>query len=533
MSKNEKNSEEKFIQMLVKLFYKADQNKFRKDIEQVKKMENKSKFLNTFLKKYSNSQMDSQTCQQMLHDIISKLINLRKDFVPFMKIYMITDDKIKAETLRNYSILKKEKLRKVENGDTDNLPYFEFEVNLSCVYDIESYYQTFIKGILNYFQMAFKENYLYEYIEIDYFRNLKESKLYKENISSLENSINKMLIDIDRVIFELSYKDENKNEENNEHKMTKSKFEILQFKAGLHTNKEIGNIFNRCKNDDEILKTVDKLLEINKEGELHLPLLAFRDDIEVYIKKEKEEIEKANLKKTISSNYAEIFFNQKQIRDLQKENNVLYKLKDEIKELKEQNNQLKTNNNNLNNKYKDLITKYNNLNSKYGNLVTEVNVLKEKVEFMEPIVLSLICRKVINYSIIKILQKYKRKIKVTLNNLKNKNKKNEIDNDNEYRITFIDSVNNVDIKTLNNLMDNLFVNKDEYNKDSHLINKELPSFIINLWDKVKENLKLNPTEIAAFDAIITNDIKSSFNFGAEDLSVKNYLKKVKIEEFGI
>ena len=393
--------------------------------------------------------------------------------------------------------------------------------------------------------MAFKENYLLEYIEIDYFRNLKESKVYKENSSSLENSIDKMLIDIDRVIFELSDKDENKNEKNNENKITKSKFEIFQFKAGLHTNKEIGNIFNKCKNDDEILKTVDKLLEINKEGELHLPLLAFRDDIDAYIKKEKEEIEKTNLKKTISSNYAEIFFNQKQIRDLQKGNNDLYKLKDEVKELKEQNNQLKINNNNLNNKYNNLNNKYNNLNnkynnlnnkyndldSKYGNLVTEVNRLKEKVEFMEPIVLSLICRKVINYLIIKILQKYKRKIKVTLNNLKNKNNDNE--NDNQYKITFIDSVNNVDIKTLNNLMDNLFVNKEEYNKDSHLIKKELTSFIANLWDKVKENLKLNPTEIAAFDAIITNDIKSSFNFGAEDLSVKNYLKKVKIEEFGI
>ena len=358
-------------------------------------------------------------------------------------------------------------------------------------------------------------------------------------------SQNEMLIDIDRVIFELSDKDENKNEENNENKITKSKFEIFQFKAGLHTNKEIGNIFNKCKNDDEILKTVDKLLEINKEGELHLPLLAFRDYIDAYIKKEKEEIEKTNLKKTISSNYAEIFFNQKQIRDLQKGNNDLYKLKDEVKELKEQNNQLKINNNNLNNKYNNLNNKYNNLNnkynnlnnkyndldSKYGNLVTEVNRLKEKVEFMEPIVLSLICRKVINYLIIKILQKYKRKIKVTLNNLKNKNNDNE--NDNQYKITFIDSVNNVDIKTLNNLMDNLFVNKDEYNKDSHLIKKELTSFIANLWDKVKENLKLNPTEIAAFDAIITNDIKSSFNFGAEDLSFKNYLKKVKIEEFGI
>jgi len=77
----------------------------------------------------------------------------------FMKIYMITDDKIKAETLRNYIILKKDKNEK-SNGDIDNLSYFEFEVNLFYIYDIESYYHTFIKGILNYFQMPFKENYL-------------------------------------------------------------------------------------------------------------------------------------------------------------------------------------------------------------------------------------------------------------------------------------------------------------------------------------------------------------------------------------
>ena len=51
-------------------------------------------------------------------------------------------------------------MSKVENGDIDNFSYFKFEVNLSCVYDIESYYHTFIKGALNYFQMTFKENYL-------------------------------------------------------------------------------------------------------------------------------------------------------------------------------------------------------------------------------------------------------------------------------------------------------------------------------------------------------------------------------------
>ena len=67
--------------------------------------------------------------------------------------------------------------------------------------------------------------------------------------------------------------------------MTKNKFEILKFKAGLHSNKEIGSIYSICKNVDEIWKTIDNLLEINKESKLHLPLLSFRDDIDAYIKK--------------------------------------------------------------------------------------------------------------------------------------------------------------------------------------------------------------------------------------------------------
>ena len=93
-------------------------------------------------------------------------------------------------------------------------------------------------------------------------------------------------------------------------------------------------------------------------------------------------------------------------------------------------------------------------------------------------------------------------------------------------------MSNISIDTLNDLVDNLFVKKDIFNEDTHLVIKDLPSFITDLWGKVKENLKLNSTQITAFDAIITDEIKSSFNFGAEDLSVKNYLKKANINEFG-
>ena len=98
--------------------------------------------------------------------------------------------------------------------------------------------------------------------------------------------------------------------------------------------------------------------------------------------------------------------------------------------------------------------------------------MKGKVEFMEPIVLSIICWKAINYSIIKILEKYKTKVKVTTVNFPNK--------DINYKITFIDSADNISIDKLNDLIVNLFAKKDLFNEDSHLVKKYLPSFITDL-----------------------------------------------------
>ena len=298
-----KDSKDQFVQMLVKLFDNPEQNDLKNDIEKAKKIKDKSKFLSLFLKKYSDSKLDSKICQQIFYEIISKLIDLRKDFVPLMKIYMITDDKINAKALKNHFILKEAKMSKVESGDTDNHTYCKFGINLSCTYDIESYYHLFIKGILHYFQLTFKENYLYEYIGIDYFKQPDESKVYKEKNSSLENSLNNMLIDIDRVIHEDSNRNVNKNVKKIEHKMTLSRFGILRIRANLHKNEEIGNIYGKCKNDTEILEEVNKLLDRmknNPDDDLYSKLIIFKDDIEKYLEKEKEDIKKTDFEITIA-----------------------------------------------------------------------------------------------------------------------------------------------------------------------------------------------------------------------------------------
>ena len=126
-----------------------------------------------------------------------------------MEIYLATEDKTDSEALRHHYILKEEKLTKVTNGYTNGNTSIKFGVSFTCLFEQKFYYDKFINGI-RYFQLAFKEKYLYEYIKLDYFNNSNKFKFYKENSSLLEKSLNIMLADIKRVISEYSNELENK-----------------------------------------------------------------------------------------------------------------------------------------------------------------------------------------------------------------------------------------------------------------------------------------------------------------------------------
>ena len=383
MNSISKNTKEKFIQRLLELFGNPNQNELIKDLEKAQKLEKKPNSLNHFIKKYFNSKIDSQICQQMIYDIISKLINIRKDFSLFMQIYMAIDDKLKAEALRHHFLLKNEEVNKIEDETPDDSIYAKFEVNLSCIYDVESYYQKFIKGILHYFQLAFKENYLYQYIESDYFKNTNESKFYKENTSSLEYSLNNMLIDINRVISEHSVQSLPIN--NNSEKISAENFETLTIKAHLFSNNEITSIYNNCENNDELIKKVNDLIcnmEKSKQNELYQNLRILKDDLQKYI-------ENDNIKKTVANNNAEIYFNLKEIKRLKKENNDLNKIKEEVKDLKQENNTLNIKVNNLSGKNKELESKVNSLNDANKELESKVNSLSDANKELESKVNSL------------------------------------------------------------------------------------------------------------------------------------------------
>lgn len=328
---------------------------------------------------------------------------------------------------------------------------------------------------------------------------LNEYSSYKDNKSSLENSLKNLLNDMSRIINEQGNKIIVKN---NKPKISKDKYGVFRIRIQLHKNDKISEIYEKNDNNDDILKAIDTLLkddENEKDEELYLKLLAFREDIYTYIQQEKKNNENNKEKKQTSLNNLLIYDNEKENKYLCKINNRLNtlgkQLKDGIGELQ------------------------NNIN----NLTNKVTQLEGKVGFMEPIVLSLICRKAINHCIIKMLEKYKSKIKVT---------KIFSYNEFKYKIKFIDSVNAIDIVNLNCFIDNLFCKKDDYNQDLHLNNLDLSILDINdLWNLIKKTLKLNHDEKIIFDTIFTMDIKSCFDFTNEDLSVENYLKNIDINEF--
>ena len=346
MFNKSKNSEDDFILQLANIFGVPDKSKVQDEIDKAQKNSNKSNSITSILKNYQNRTLDFVACQQMLYDIISKLINLREDFKPIMKIYLLTTDKMKSDILRNHFVLKEDRPKKIENGDTNDINFIEFGVDLSCTYDEDSYYKKFIQGILNYFKLAFKENYLHEYIERQcYFNFLNKCSSYKENRASLEKSLKDMLVDMSRIIAEQSNTDKNKNIKS---KMSKAKYGVFLIREKIYKDEKLIKIYEKLikiyennDNNDDILKAVDELLNENekekekengndnkKDEELHSKLLLLRDDIYTYIQ---QEMRDNDYKKQFSINNSLIYENEKEIKNLKKANNDLNTLVEECK----------------------------------------------------------------------------------------------------------------------------------------------------------------------------------------------------------
>ena len=473
MSGNQKKNDEELIQNIAKQFDNLKPNELKEDIENGKKLKESkdlnnemTNFVKSFIKKYSNSILTDEICKKMNYEIVSKLINLRADFLPLMNIYMMTIDQTKSKILKSHFVLKDKDLKKIEDGDTEKtkLSFVKFEINLSCTYSKDSYYHKFIKGILYYFKFAFEENYLKEYINGEYYENIDKAKFYTENDSTICDSFNKMLADMDRIVSEESDKDLNESQEIIKPKIKKDIYQLLRIKARLHKNPEFETIYDDSKNNEEIFSKIDALLnddKIKSDDNLYVNIVYLKDEIENRINSEEINIWLNQLK---SKQNTVLFSIQKDYNNLIKENKKAYdkidNLEKKYNELIKQNNEIIKQNNEINTRIENLTKQINELNTQAENLTkqnselnTRLERLERKVEFMEPIVLSFVLRKVLNYSIIKILEKYSTKIKVTQQRLQN----NEI----QYKITFIDSVNNIDKDSLNKLIEAMLSKLDE------------------------------------------------------------------------
>ena len=376
MDKDSDESNEIVIQKILKHFNELDQAEFQKDISKAQKSNTNKKYLKKFVEKYSKKELNAQNTKEILHEIITKLFNLRQDFLTCIKIFLTIEDQEKAEALRCHYILKEEKISTINDEELNNGTYIEFGVSLSCIFEIETYYKKFIKGILGYFQAVFKENYLYEYIKSDDLKNFSELKFYEKNISSFNSSLNKMLIDMERVIFEHTNELENINSEK---KMPFSTFDIFQIRANLGDNDKINEIYQKCNNNHEILREIRKLKEKTdekKEKELFVNLRLFEYDVEKYIKEENDKIkiynefakQKAINKKQEAINKKQEATNKELVTTIKNIENTIKKHETTIK------NQETT------------IRSHGETVSKLQN---EINELNEKVNFLEPLVLSL------------------------------------------------------------------------------------------------------------------------------------------------
>ena len=385
MDKDSDESNEIVIQKILKHFNELDQAEFQKDISKAQKSNTNKKYLKEFVQRYSKKELNAQNTKEILHEIISKLVNLRQDFLTCIKIFLTIEDQEKAEALRCHYILKEEKLNKFKDGGINGKgdSYIEFGVSLSCIFEIETYYKKFIKGILGYFQAVFKENYLYEYIKTDDLKNFSELKFYEKNISSFNSSLNKMLIDMERVIFEHTNELENINSEK---KMPLSTFDIFQIRANLGDNDKISEMYQKCNNNHEILREIRKLKEKTdekKEKELFVNLRLFEYDVEKYIKEENDKIKIYNefaKQKAINKKQEAINKKQEAINKKQEATN-----KELVTTIKNIETTIKKHETTIKNQ-ETTIRSHGETISKLQN---EINELNEKVNFLEPLVLSL------------------------------------------------------------------------------------------------------------------------------------------------
>ena len=165
--------------------------------------------------------------------------------------------------------------------------------------------------------------------------------------------------------------------------MLLSTFDIFQIRANLGDNDIIKEIYQKCNNNHEILREIRKLKEKTdekKEKELFVNLRLFEYDVEEYIKEENDKIKVYKI-------YNEIAKQKEAINKKQEATNK--EIMTTIKKIETTIKNHETTIKNIETTIKNHETTIKNHGKAISKIQNDINGLKEKVNYLEPLVLSL------------------------------------------------------------------------------------------------------------------------------------------------
>ena len=477
-------------QKILKLFKPPTKEEIENDLKDAKKNK-KSQIINklqSIINKNGGNLDEIETRKKYDQEIYKILSCQKKDFKSFMKIYSIYFDPNKSGVLKSHFVFKE----KIIN----DLPNIEF--NLGYTYDDNKYYHNFISGMLSSLKIYFENRYLTQYISSEYFTSKNKAKAYKERNGELNQSLENMLKDIERLLEFDGRKRESKYTQTQEpyegEKIPENEFDQMIIRAKLKENKkELNKLYLKCKTTNDIIKALQK-------EEKYIDLFFYVND---YLKL--KQINEENM--TMKDSMKEMKDSMKEMKDsydkINKENMTM---KDSMKEMKDSYDKINKENMTM----KDSHDKMNEENENLKNSIKEMN---KKITFMEKIMMSSLSRKVINHCMNELVNKYRECIQIVYSN------------DDSFEIICIKSINEKEVKEINALIKALYDKKKIYNKVVHFEDIDEPDFIGDSWNAAINFMELSDSNLNVFKAIFTDDIKNSFRFSNKDNAVSKLLKK--------
>jgi flagellar motor protein MotB len=407
-------------------------------------------------------------------DICVILKSFREDFIPLLEIYNFFKNQGQCDVLKKHFFLKGNAEDETTNDEIIEIPDEPvITINVEIIDNDNIYYSNIVKGVLNMMIANFDKDYMKHHFKSGFLIEFNRYTYYQSNSNELKKSLDNVIEDINRIL------DKDKLEKK---KLFGTKIQKKDFKSIIE---------KACLEDDE-----DLLIQIYEESNSNDNIISKITDLN--IKKYKRIITYINecleineLKKLINNQNVKIEEQNVQIEKLNKDKNVQ---SDQLLKLNE---------------------KINELNKQRENQDDNIEQLNKKVGYMEIILNALISRKVINHSINKFLSKYKDSLKKTKKQIKKDGKIIEIP-----YIEVIKDINGVPSKDCQNLIDLLFLKKDDCNDCVHFNEIDKPSFVGDIWETVINFLKLTEKEKDIFNKIITDDIKKSFKFSQKDIRIE-------------